>query len=517
MGEKKISALDLCSKGFLPKELPPCFSVTSFNQAALDELKGIEAITSRFARYNMARPGTLRRRLGIPNPINHAKLACHIEQYWPDIMRVLDASCLSCSKPVATDSVERAFESEPQSDRVFHRARICSCSRYLVKADISRFYHSIYTHSIYWAAHSKPEGKTKTPKERRGDWGELLDIMYRDMNDRQTIGIPIGPDSSQIIAELLLCNIDAALQESHPSLNGFRFIDDYEFGIATRSEAEKLLSDLQNELSVFELELNPLKTAIIELPVPLMEPWVHILSQPLGSADKRSVVELFDRAFIQQKRFPNDGVLRYALRVLADLINAGANDIFELSEQIVCQCAMVEPSTIRYGVHILEKLYLAGHEFRYFFKTVEMILDDAAQKGHDAEMCWVLYALLRFQGQCSDANLVNYARHATVSDNPFVLLLAAQLRMADVDADCDEIDNKISQCIESENLNSAMWPLIYELGIRIYPDAISKSEGYSILNRHGIRYFEYVEECRDVQVDLPNENEDYRRERNVLN
>ncbi|QHI68051.1 hypothetical protein [Tichowtungia aerotolerans] len=147
-----IPALDFCSKGFLPKELPPCFNITSFSQAALSSL-GSEhkKKVSSYSRHNLARTGTLRRRLGVPNPVHHAWLANCIEENWQDIHSIFKASEFSCTKPLK-ESGKRAFEGEPQSKRVDFRAEICSSARFLVKADVSRFYHSIYTHSIPWAS-----------------------------------------------------------------------------------------------------------------------------------------------------------------------------------------------------------------------------------------------------------------------------------------------------------------------------------------------------------------------------
>ena len=60
------------------------------------------------------------------------------------------------------------------------------------------------------------------------------------MQDGQTLGIPIGPDASRVISELIGVALDRSIQNSEPSLNGIRFIDDFFFFADTASEAENL-------------------------------------------------------------------------------------------------------------------------------------------------------------------------------------------------------------------------------------------------------------------------------------
>jgi hypothetical protein len=144
-------------------------------------------------------------------------------------------------------------------------------ARYLLVTDIDQFYPTIYTHAIPWALHTKVAAKAalKTGKVKKGAplVGDLLDKTLQRMNDGQTHGIPIGPDTSLVIAEVLLAAADATLIAKHGSnLRGFRYVDDYELSFETLSSAEEALADLQAILSSYELLLNPRKTKIIALP-----------------------------------------------------------------------------------------------------------------------------------------------------------------------------------------------------------------------------------------------------------
>jgi hypothetical protein len=90
------------------------------------------------------------------------------------------------------------------------RARSRTASRYLLATDLSQFYPSIYTHSIPWALHTKSVAKAKP-----NDYsllGNVLDLAMRNGQDKQTIGIPIGPDTSLVIAEAILSSVDVQLK-----------------------------------------------------------------------------------------------------------------------------------------------------------------------------------------------------------------------------------------------------------------------------------------------------------------
>lgn len=137
------------------------------------------------------------------------------------------------------------------------------------------------------------------------------------------MGIPIGPDTSFIIAESILTAADAALLSRRQAMKAFRYVDDYEFAFSTFSEAESCLAELQESLSDFELNLNPRKTCIKELPQPSESPWVtelrrHTFSKN-SSSQNYSVIEYFDRAFDLFRQYPDEYVLKYAIARLGHL------------------------------------------------------------------------------------------------------------------------------------------------------------------------------------------------------
>ncbi len=67
-----------------------------------------------------------------------------------------------------------------------------------MKTDLSRFYQTIYTHSLPWAIHGKAQAKEN---KENGLYGNKLDSCVRNTQDQQTIGLPVGPDTSFILSE----------------------------------------------------------------------------------------------------------------------------------------------------------------------------------------------------------------------------------------------------------------------------------------------------------------------------
>ncbi len=110
----------LISRGYFhPHELPPAFSSVTFS--------------------------SLRRKLGIPNPILFYQLARCVVDNWSDLQRHAAQSPYSLTTPV-DGYIERAI-ARPHglTERPIRRAQLRSTSRYILVADINRFYPSLYT------------------------------------------------------------------------------------------------------------------------------------------------------------------------------------------------------------------------------------------------------------------------------------------------------------------------------------------------------------------------------------
>jgi len=351
-----LQLIDLLGKGYFPRELPPPFTTVSFSQALArpgTQPSGAFNSSPKFSMmgvHNLVRTGGLRRNLGIPNPKHFFRLAQHIVAHWDRLKALAYASPFSLSKPVDGRSDRSVSPEHDLAERSAHRARLRSTKRFVLKTDISRFFPSIYTHSIPWAIMGKTIAKAAHAANKlNGTWQDGTDVFSRSINNNQTVGIPIGPDTSRLLAEVLLSCIDVELANKFKHLTGFRYIDDYEFAFPTRAEAEDILSFLQHLLNEFELALNPNKTAIIELPDQFDPPWtskirVFVFRDAGVTGQHNDLTAYFDMVFDLFKRFPEEGLLKYAIARLRSEDFHRRN--WPLLEHILSHCVLVEPACI---------------------------------------------------------------------------------------------------------------------------------------------------------------------------
>ena len=109
---------------------------------------------------------------------------------------------------------------------------------------------------------------------------------------------------------------------------GLRYIDDFEFGCDTSSNAEQVLSDLVDSAGEFGLVLNPDKTRVVTEKIPHEEPWVGSLRR--FKARREKVNNPYDRIAVRNdymayfsaaidfaRKNPHDSVARYAVARVA--------------------------------------------------------------------------------------------------------------------------------------------------------------------------------------------------------
>jgi hypothetical protein len=456
---------DLIWRGFLPKELPPIFS--SYPYAVHVQSKGAprlhdsprpgDGLNSRLATHNLARPGNLRRKLHIPNPFNFFAIADLLCGSWAEVEAQLGKASLSVSRPIEDPHERRALvPATSGTDLSVTRAANRARGRYVVQTDIARFYASIYTHSIPWAVHGKGWAKN----HRHGGFANELDRALRLSQDGQTVGIPVGPDTSLVVAELIGAAIDAELQGR--GLTGFRFMDDYEFVFWTRSEAEHAVNAIEETLATFELAINPRKTRIAKLPLELEYPWRRPLAvfdfQPGSLAERKSFTNYFARMFEEWRKHPREPVISYGVSRLRDV--TFSEDDWSFVQHLLCQCILCEPSSLRSMYQILH-----AHREYTLDNAVEVALNrivaDHGPLGHGSEVAWAIWS-------GTDLGLSIKAGAAAVlarSEDPIVRLVALHAREAGR-IEGDEAFRRWDASLSQGSLYDEQWIFAYEAGVR---------------------------------------------------
>lgn len=268
-------------------------------------------------------------------------------------------------------------------------------ARYVGHADIANFYPSIYTHALPWAAVGI--GKAKKDKSKT-HWYNELDACFRRTRRDETVGVLIGPATSNIAAEIILAKIDRRL-----TAMGYvyqRFIDDYIVYSKSSEDFENFVHDLESQLERFNLRLNPKKTIVEKLPQPEKSEWISQLrlAYPLASATFHNISTLFNTAISIQSKYPNGSVLKYAITMIPRS-RLGQRTGRYILATLLSWClththmiGMIGPY-IKFGI-------LPNGQFE-FRRELGAVLIRAAELRRSDGLCWSLYYLRKLGANIS--------------------------------------------------------------------------------------------------------------------
>lgn len=501
-----MSLKDVLERGYFPKELPsPPFTTKPFadivtsmsGSLPLDFASGADPSyrdlpTSKVARYSHARGGLLRRKLGIYNPLHYYLLAKEIVDNWSTISPLVSGTAMAATAPEFKTSGRAIEGRHSHSGRTLLAQKNRLGRRFLLETDISRFYSSIYTHSVPWALHSKATAKAN---RRRTLLGNNLDYLVRMGQDGQTIGIPIGPDTSLVLAELLMQRCDAELIARIPRLKGHRFIDDYELSFHTRTEAEDAFHLLERALGHYELALNPKKTKVVELPVQFEASWVTELRshniRVSVSGQAVDIETLINKAFSLHKIFPDESILSYAIAKLRVVELHPEN--WELFQRLLLLCVTPEPATFPYAIDLIIRWVNAGFDpvVPELEEVVNSIITTHAPLAHSSEVSHALWASIAL-----NVNITPEAVTAlSMADDSVVALMAL---------DC-ESRGLMSAALDTSNWEVHMtpaglyeehWLLSYEANIKGWlpslggGDHVAGDPNFGFLKASGVYFYD---------------------------
>ncbi|MCG3714666.1 RNA-directed DNA polymerase [Aliarcobacter butzleri] len=383
---------DILKKGYFPKELPPPFNTNLFSdffksQRSFKGMKGNKN-KSMYLDYSIPKTNYFRTKVGVINPYNFLVLAEVIINNFSAITTVLNKSILTTSKP----NINNYFRTEFSYGEFKDKALLDSINTNVILiTDISRFYSSIYTHSIPWALHTKATAKANRDNSL---YGNLIDTELRNCQDQQTNGIPIGPITSNIIAEIILCEIDDKLKTKINK--GKRYVDDYMLFFNNISDAENAFKELQKYLLNYQLEINSNKTKIENMPYQIEENWINDLttffSNSLFLKQKSFLTKLYNKVLELKKANPNKYVIKYLLTILKDIFIE--EDNWKLFETYLLNLTRLDTSILP-DVLIIIKSYHSKYNFSLgdiedFYK---ILIRDNVTKGNHYEVSWSLWSL----------------------------------------------------------------------------------------------------------------------------
>ncbi len=390
--------------GYLPRELPPPFVSKDFVKyakavAAKWPANGLEAPRTRPDIFSIPRHGRAnRRKLAVVNPVSHFYLATEIAQNWDQIAKVLSSSTITSFQ--ATFSANPYFTFEPVDFEEIEERRNVILSRYnrVLVSDISRFYPTLYTHVIAWAIQGKDWCKQHQHEPIfRQSLGNKLDVLVRRGQDNQSVGIPIGPETSRVIAEIVGVGIDELVCRTVAldADRAFRYVDDLCIGVDDGQSVDSFISELSRALSVFELEINAEKTREIDVRGDVQPDWVIELRNfelPPGSKVQRKALEYyFKKAFHLSAVYGDQNVLNYAIKRSASFTIEAEN--WSLYEAYVMRSVRSNSTTIEPACQILVDAFRRKRNvsLKWIAKLVDDTIRERAPLGHHGEVAWSLF------------------------------------------------------------------------------------------------------------------------------
>jgi len=359
----------------------------------------------------------------------------------------------------------------------------------LLVADIAEFYHSIYTHSIPWALHKKAFSKLN---RGAGILGNDIDMLTRNSQYGQTVGIPIGPDTSLVIAECILAEVEELLRPKIPNLIGFRFVDDFELCFKDHSTAEHGLAVLQEQLLEFELRLNPRKTALHIPPISFEPEWIAELRRFKirdTSGQRGDLVAYFDLITRFLLAYPSEHVSKYGIKRFTRFRPQPKN--LNILQSLLCHVGVAEPGSIREVVESLFFLRDQGFQLdpQLTWETFNTVIANSAPLGYQYEVSWAMWGLISFNFTLDQRSVA--ALQST--GNSVVAILALDARQRGLAQNLDL--TRWAARMTAQDLREEEWLLSYEANVRNWlpsvggVDHVAVDRDFGFLKQRNVRFY----------------------------
>lgn len=394
----------LLAYGMFAEKLPPIFTSVPFFEYCKTLSDPFNAEWNEYITYRVMRNTSTPRIMGIPTPFKYQRVCYELAEDWDKIRTHFhtqtDGQRYRLSRIHIRKERERKaifkmnyknwrVDGNPELELLIHDR---GASRFLVKADISTCFPSIYTHSIPWALVGKEEAKRKLHADT---WYNRIDQKCSEMRNGETHGLLIGPHASNLLAEIILTVVDKKLYDK--GYRYFRNIDDYDCYVGSYDEAQRFLRDLEEELREFDLPLNHKKTKIIELPVGIEKNWKHQLSD-LPKVGRSGLVEFpqvntfIDTALNLATDTGDFAIINYAIKKLK------SSNISENGKRLAAKRFMHMATLYPYLLHLMEEYVFIPYKVeKSEIKALsDTIYRDAVNRNDYESLCYSIYFAVRF-------------------------------------------------------------------------------------------------------------------------
>jgi hypothetical protein len=575
MPDLMLDLKNVIERGYFPKELPPPFNTSQLSQHIdsiiltwtstfeqqgndnsstfiLTKIEGESKTnykerkrqyanefknkygSSKAVDFSISKGKLSRRFLCIPNPKHFIDLSKKIVDNWQEFKTVFNLSKYSQSLPKPEiNPIKRSVStlSKGVSDFRDHKISTSLSKLIEIRVDISKFYPTIYTHSITWAFLGKEKAKFYYKQKNdlatfiaNNDHDAILykladdiDTSVRNCQERQSIGIPIGPDTSHIISELIACRIDIILQNefSNIKLKGCRYYDDYYLYVSTRDEADRVLKGLQRILNDFQLEINESKVKIKEFPFAFEDNFTLILNQFhfKETSLSNSIKYYFSLVWglIDENSQRPDWIFKYALRIFEWRTVTITKESWKLFEDLLLKSALIEPAILDIVTRILltYKSYLDTDSKTKLYELIELIIENHSPVRHNFEVAWALWLAKTFEIKIKKSLVDSVIQ---MKDSISLLILLDIFKNTALIDDYPTAFSDIATDITEDTFFSQLWLLAYE-GLKkgwissSTPNLIDNNHFFKILKDLDIEFYDSTKQLEPYPSKDKNELE----------
>ena len=426
----------LLAYGLFAEKLPPVFTAVPFFDYCEARSDPFKPGWNEYITFRVMRNISIPRLMGIPNPFKYQRVCSALRDNWDKIrahfhlqtdVQRYRISRIHIRKEYGE---KRIFEMNYKNWRVDGNPEIdllindIGTSRFLVHADVSSCFPSIYTHSIQWALVGKEEAKRTVHDDT---WYNKIDQACSDMRNGETHGLLIGPHASNLLSEIILTVVDKKLYGK-----GYRYarnIDDYDCYVASHDEAQRFLRDLEEALREFDLPLNHKKTKVIELPAGIEKSWKHQLSDlprvgNSGTVEYPQVNTFIDMALKLATETGDFAIINYAIKKMRGL-NLSENGK-KLAAKRFMHMAVLHP----YLLHLMEEFVFIPYsvDTSAIKELSDTIYRDAVNINDYESLCYSVYFAIRFNFtlEVHESDYVR-AQDYVIKSNDCLLLLMTWL------------------------------------------------------------------------------------------
>lgn len=471
----------LLAYGFFTEKLPPVFSSKGFFDYCVAQSPTFPKKPAEYIYHESIRNINTPRPLGIPNPAAYQQLCKYISEIWTQLQQYFEEETKGQNHLISRTHIRKMKDSDSLFSMNYKNWKVDGTpepdlllgARYLVHADVSNCFPSIYTHAFSWALVGKDVAKQN--QADNSQWYNILDFYTRNVKFGETHGLLIGPHASNLLSEIIMVKIDKTLYD-----RGWRYIrniDDYTCYVSSYEDGQLFITELSEQLRAYDLSLNHKKTSIDELPTASVEQWVRKINTftAFDTKEKMNFKEVrayLDMAIeLMQENSDNAAILNYAMKVLAKKqLTENAKSYYV---KTIFHLAVIYP----YLVSLLEEYVFKpfGVEKTVISKISDLLYKAGVKLKNYEAVCYALYYAIKYEFEIVELDF-NIAKN---SNNCLFLLFSYLYYEKKKDKSAVKICKDYARLLLATEMDN-FWLFIYEAlpqsDLRDYWKAMKKNK-----------------------------------------